>query len=89
MPRDISYSNGSVVKNAVVEIWEDMHTERRGIWYRAFWTNGPVGATSGSPVFGYCDSLGGPHRTIKAAAAEVRKYYPGEPVYRNGRAVAL
>ena len=48
MPRDISYSDGSTVKNAVVVVWEDLHEERAG-FYRAFWADGPEG-TCGSPV---------------------------------------
>ena len=86
MPRDISYSDGSTVTGAVVVVWDDLHEERAG-FYRAFWADGPNG-TSGSPVIGYC-SPGGSHRTIKAVAREVRRYYPGETVYRNGREVRL
>ena len=88
MPRRVEYSNGHVVPAAVPVVWEDHHTERRGVWYRAFWADGPNG-TSGSPVFGYCDVIPGSHRTIKAVALEVRKYYPGETVYRNGRPVKV
>lgn len=86
MPRDISYSDGTTVKNAVIVVWDDRHTERTG-YFRAFWCSDPNG-TCGSPVIGYC-SPGGSHRTIRAVAAEVRKYYPGESVYRNGREVKL
>ncbi len=85
MPQDIHYSDGRTVKQAVPVVWEDYSHERRGIWYRAFWADGPDG-TTGSPVIGYC-SPGGSHRTIKAVAAEVQRYYPGETVYRNGRKV--
>ena len=84
MPRNIQYSDGSVVKAAVVVVWDDLHEERSG-YYRAFWAAHPD-ATSGSPVIGYC-SPGGSHRTIRAVAAEVRRYYPGEVVYRNGKPV--
>lgn len=87
MPRDISYSNGRTVYNAVIVVWEDYHTSARGVWYRAYWTNGPDG-TTGSPVIGYC-SPGGSHRTIKAAALEAQRFYPGETVYRNGRPVKV
>ena len=86
MPKDISYSDGSVVKNAVIVVWEDLHNERSG-YFRAFWAATPE-ATTGSPVIGYC-SPGGSHRTIKAVAAEARRYHPGETVYRNGRPVKL
>lgn len=84
MGRDITYSDGSIVRNAVVVVWDDLHCERSG-YYRAFWAASPD-ATSGSPVIGYC-SPGGSHRTIRAVVAEVRRYYPGETVYRNGRPV--
>ena len=84
MPQDIHYSDKSIVKNAVVVVWEDLHNERSG-YFRAFWASSPTG-TSGSPVIGYC-SPGGSHRTIKAVVAEVRKFYPGEKVYRNGKEV--
>ena len=81
---DISYSSGKVVKDAVIQIWEDHHVERSG-FFRAFWCAGPD-ATSGSPIIGYC-SPGGSHRTIRACAAEARRLYPGERIYRNGREV--
>ena len=81
---NVSYSNGKTVENAVVVIWEDNHNERAG-FFRAFWGDSPD-ATSGSPVIGYC-SPGGSHRTIKAVASEVRRYYPNEKIYRNGREV--
>lgn len=86
MPQDIHYSDGSVVKDAVIVVWEDNHNERSG-YFRAFWSNSPEG-TTGSPVIGYC-SPGGSHRTIKAVAREVRRYHPNETVYRNGRPVKL
>lgn len=90
MAQDISYSDGSTVKGAVVVVWEDLGNERAG-YYRAFWAApGEDGtgkdATSGSPVIGYC-SAGGSHKTVRAVAAEVRRIYPGEVVYRNGREV--
>lgn len=81
--RDIHYSDGRTVPS-VVAVWDDLHNERAG-YYRAFWTDSPEG-TVGSPVIGYC-SPGGSHRTIRAVAAEVRRLYPGEKVYRNGREV--
>jgi hypothetical protein len=81
---DINYSDGSVVKNAVVQIWEDNHTERSG-YFRAFWCASAT-ATSGSPVIGYC-SAGGSHRTVKATAREVRRMYPDAEIYRHGRLV--
>lgn len=80
----IEYSNGHVVPKAVPVVWEDNHNERPG-FFRAYWADSPNG-TTGSPVIGYC-SPGGSHRTIKAVAAEVRRYYPGETVYRNGKPV--
>jgi hypothetical protein len=85
--KDISYSDGRVVKNAVVVIWPDLHTEARGNWYRAFWCASPD-ADTGSPVFGYASGQGGPHRTGREVAREVQRYYPGEKVfYSNGREV--
>src|SRR5262250_2012188 len=50
---DVQYSDGTIVKNCVVQIWDDLHTEVRGNWYRAFWCATPV-ADCGSPVIGYC-----------------------------------
>ena len=73
-----------MVERAVVVIWDDLHTERAG-YYRAFWAASPD-ATSGSPVIGYC-SPGGSHRTIRAVAAEVRRYHPHETIYRNGKEI--
>jgi hypothetical protein len=52
MPRDISYSDGSTVKAAVVVVWDDLGVERAG-YFRAFWADSPDG-TTGSPVIGYC-----------------------------------
>lgn len=87
MPQDIHYSDGSTVPAAVPVIWKDYSVEARGTWYRAYWVNGPHG-TSGCPVIGYC-SPGGSHQSVKAVAAEVLKYYPGETVYFNGSPVAI
>lgn len=67
-PKQINYSDGSVVPNPVVQIWEDLHTERSG-YFRAFWC-ASSDASCGSPVIGYC-SPGGSHRTIRAVAREV------------------
>ncbi len=67
----------------VIEIWDDMHNERPG-FYRAFWV--APGATTGSPVIGYC-SPGGSHRTIRATLAEVRRLGYTDPAFRNGRAL--
>jgi hypothetical protein len=86
MTQRISYSDGSVVENAVPVVWEDLHEERSG-FFRAFWAASPD-ATTGSPVIGYCSS-GGSHRTIKAVAREVLRLYPGETVYRNGKPVVV
>lgn len=83
--KDIHYSDGRTIPSVIV-VWEDLHEERAG-FYRAFWSDSPDG-TLGSPVIGYC-SPGGSYRTIKEVAREVRRYYPGEPVYRNGREVKL
>lgn len=80
----INYSNGRTVDNAVIQVWEDLHTERSG-FFRAFWTDGPD-ATTGSPVVGYCSS-GGSHRTIRATVAECRALGYSDPVYRNGRKI--
>jgi hypothetical protein len=83
---DINYSDGSVVKDAVIQIWEDNHTERSG-YFRAFWC-ASAEATTGSPVIGYC-SPGGSHRTIRATVGEAKRYAPaGTKFYRNGREVA-
>lgn len=79
---DISYSDGSVIRNAVIIIWDDLHNERAG-YFRAFWASSPY-ATAGSPVIGYC-SPGGSHRTISAVVREIRQLHPGEHIYRNGR----
>jgi hypothetical protein len=84
MPKTIHYSDGSTVQNAVIVVWEDLHNERAG-YFRAFWAATPE-SFLGSPVLGYC-SPGGSYRTIRAVAAEVRQYYPGETVYRNGNPV--
>jgi hypothetical protein len=80
----ISYSDGTVVENAVIQIWDDLHTERSG-YYRAFWC-ASKDASAGSPVIGYC-SPGGSRKTVKACAAEVRRMYPDAAIYRNGREV--
>jgi hypothetical protein len=84
MSKPITYSDGSIVENPVVQIWSDLHTERSG-YYRAFWCASPE-ATSGSPVIGYC-SPGGSHRTIAACAMEVWKYHHDARIYRNGREI--
>ena len=86
-PEKIYYSDGHVVLAPVVQIWDDLHTEARGNWYRAFWCASSV-ADTGYPVIGYC-SPGGSHRTIKAAAQEVRRIYSGAKIYRNGKEVRL
>ena len=80
----IHYSDGTVITDAVVQIWEDRGVERAG-YYRAVWCESPD-ATTGSPVIGFC-SPGGSHRTITATAAEVWRYYPDARVYRNGREI--
>lgn len=82
---DINYSDGSIVRNCVIQIWDDLHSERSG-YFRAYWCASPD-ATSGSPVIGYC-SPGGSHRTIRATVAEALRMHPGEKVYRNGRRIA-
>lgn len=84
--QDITYSDGRVVKNAVVVVWEDNHNEKSG-FFRAFWSDSPNGSV-GSPVIGYC-SAGGSHKTIKAVAAEVRRLYPQETIYHNGKVVKI
>ena len=84
---DVQYSDAAIVKNCVVQIWDDLHTEAQGNWYRAFWC-ATSDADCGSPVIGYC-SPGGSHQTIKACAAEVLRLYPGTEIYRNGRRVKL
>lgn len=67
---------------SVIQIWDDLHCERSG-FFRAFWCSS-ADDSCGSPVVGYC-SLGGSHRTIRAAIAECRRLGYGDPVYRNGR----
>jgi len=84
---EIQYSDGRVIKNPVIQIWDDLSTERRGNWYRAFWCESEE-STSGSPVIGYC-SAGGSHRTCIAAAREALRYHPGVSVYRNGRKIGI
>ncbi len=84
---DISYSDGRTVKNAVIQIWDDHHTEARGNWYRAFWcASGDIDVETGSTVIGYC-SFGGSHKTVVMTALEVNRLYPGVPIYRNGKLV--
>jgi hypothetical protein len=82
---DIHYSDGSTVKSAVIQIWDDLHCERAG-FYRAFWC-ASADEGCGSPVVGYC-SPGGTHRTIRAAVAECRRLGYTDPIYRNGRRLA-
>ncbi len=79
----IAYTDGSVLENAVIQIWDDISSERAGMLYRAFWCDGPD-ATTGSPVVGYC-SPGGSHRTIEECVRECRKLGYSDPIYRNGR----
>lgn len=76
----ISYSDGRSIADPIVMIWDDLSTERRGNWYRAHWQESPE-STTGSPVFGYASGQGGPHRTQRAAANEVWRYYPGARIY--------
>ena len=83
--KSISYSDGSVVLNPIVQIWGDLNTERRGDWFRAFWCASPEVAT-GSPVIGYC-SPGGSQRAIKTVVREVLSHYPDAVIYLNGRPV--
>ena len=81
----VSYTNGKVVDPAVIDIWEDLGSERPGM-FRAFWVDGP-NATSGSPVVGYC-SPGGSHRTIREVIAECRKLGHTDPIYRKGKLIS-
>lgn len=80
---DISYSDGKIIKDAVINIWEDHHIEAVG-YYRAHWGDKPD-SQFGSPIIGYCSR--GSHKTIRACAAEARRLSPGVKVYRNGREV--
>ena len=82
---NIHYSDGRTVENAVIDIWDDWHTERAG-YVRAFWVADPINPQGGSPVVGYC-SPGGSHKTIRACVDECARLYPGIPVFRNGRQV--
>jgi len=77
-------TDGPVIQDCVVQIWDDLHNERSG-YFRAFWCASPE-ATNGSPVIGYC-SPGGTHRTIRAVAREVWHHYPGADIFRNGRRI--
>lgn len=81
----ISYSDGSTVESAVIQVWDDLHSERSG-FYRAFWC-ADMEESSGSPVVGYC-SAGGSHRTIRAVIAECRRLGYDDPIYRNGRLIS-
>jgi hypothetical protein len=81
-PKEINYSNGLVVSDPVIQVWDDLHEERSG-YYRAFWCDGPD-ATTGSPIIGYCSS-GGSYRSIKDVAREAWRMYPDAKIYRNGR----
>lgn len=80
----IEYSTGKVIEPAVIQIWEDNHSERPG-FFRAFWCESPDSG-SGSPVVGYCSS-GGSHKTISAVIAECRKLGYSDAIYRNGRLI--
>lgn len=82
--KTISYSDGSRIENPVIQIWDDLHTERSG-YFRAFWC-ADKDAMTGSPVIGYC-SPGGSQKTVFGAAREALRYHPGTPVFRNGRPV--
>jgi uncharacterized protein YcsI (UPF0317 family) len=82
--KDLHLSNGTHYPSTVVQIWEDLHSERAG-YFRAFQCES-VDSTCGCPVIGYC-SPGGSHKTIRAVVAEVRQHYPNERCYRNGREV--
>jgi hypothetical protein len=84
MSAPIHYSDGSVIRNPVVQIWDDINREGP-YWFRAFWCSSPE-AESGSPVIGYC-SPGGSHRTIVAVVTEVRRLHPDARIYRNGREI--
>lgn len=81
---EIYYSDGRVVRDAVVQIWEDLHNERGG-YVRAFWC-ATSEADSGSPVIGYC-SPGGSHRSIIACAMEVWRNHPRAQIFRNGKQI--
>lgn len=72
--------------SAVIVIDEDRATERRGRWFRAYVAETPD-ATTYCPAFGYASGQGGPHRTVRACVAELRRFpsYVDMPVYRNGR----
>ncbi len=67
---------------SVLVIWDDSHAERSG-YFRAFWSDAPNG-TVGSPAIGYC-SPGGSHRTIRETVREIRRQFPNQVVYRNGK----
>ena len=79
----ISYSNGQVIENAVIQIWDDRNNPRPG-YFRAYWCADGNKGTSGSPVIGYC-SPGGSHKTIRACVAELRRLHYHDPIYHNGK----
>jgi hypothetical protein len=84
MSATITYSDGSSIVDPVVNIWDDLHSERPGA-LRAFWSAKPdPDAESGSPVIGYC-SPGGSHLLVRKVAAEVWRYYPDARIFRLGR----
>ena len=72
---EIRYSDGRVIKNPVIQVWDDLHTERSGM-FRAFWCRTGE-STTGSPVIGYC-SPGGSRRTVAACVREALSLYPGQ-----------
>ncbi len=82
MPQDIHFSNNTVMKDAYITVEDDLSVEAVG-YYRAYWTTDD--STGSVTVFGYCDR--GTHKTIRAVAAEVKRFYPKEIVYRNGKPV--
>lgn len=85
MPTTIHYSDGSA-RPSVITIREDLSTEQSNM-LRAFWSDEPDGEGGGSPVIGYC-SPGGSHRHVRDVVAEVRRLYPDEEIWRNGRRIA-
>lgn len=75
----------NIKRDMVLSIWDDLHEERPG-FYRAFWVAADDVEGSGSPAIGYC-AVGGTRRTVKQAAAQIARLYPGVPIYRGRRRV--
>jgi hypothetical protein len=83
------FTSGKSYASNIVVIGDDLHAERGG-FVRAFWTES-LDADTQVTVFGYCDSTGSGHRTLKSAAREVLRHYPHAECYsaRTHRRITL